>query len=73
MNPIFKTTLVDLDQLRPSMRSLAERNDYWSQPQRVLIEINEGKEIWIHSRLLKWHLVHGLKVTEIYRSFRYKF
>lgn len=71
MNPIFKNTLVGLDDLSPSMREFAEHNDYMRQPQRMLIGSDKGVEIMIHSRLLQWYLSHGMEVSKIYRVFRY--
>jgi len=64
--PIFKNTTVSWDDIGEHMREYAERNNVFKKPRRMLIGSYFGKEILLINPLVKWHLDHGLKVTNVY-------
>ena len=71
MAPIFKNTLVGREHLGPDMLAFAEANECLKRPQRMLVGSLFGKQILLHSDLLRWYLTHGLVVTKIYQTIHY--
>ena len=53
------------------MKAFAEENNIMPTPQRSLIGSFFGKKILLITPLLKWYLVHGLRVTKIYQIVKY--
>jgi len=71
MPPIFKNTMVDIDDIGDHMKSFAEAHDLMKKARRMTIGSLFGEKIMLISPLLKWYLEHGLVCTKIYQVIEY--
>ena len=69
--PIFKNTNVSRDDIGPLMRDYAEKNQYLTQPRRMLISSFLLKNGTLITPLFFFYLQQGLVCTKIYRFVEY--
>ena len=53
------------------MGAFAEKHNIMPRPRKTLIGSFYGEKILLATPLLKWYLLHGLKVTRIYQVIEY--
>ena len=71
MTPIFKNSLVSLDDVGDHMRKYLEASGKLKQPQRQLIGSFYGNGILLGTPLLQWYLQKGLKVSKVHLVVEY--
>jgi hypothetical protein len=70
--PIFKHAKVGINDIGEFMRNHCIREKLLSQERKLLISSYFGKAQLIPTPLLKWYIMHGLVVTDIYEVLEYK-
>ena len=70
--PIFKNTLVGLEDIGEHMRGFCVAHGILEKPRRTLISSYVGNDIMLGTPLLKWLLEHGLRVTKVHEAFEFK-
>ena len=71
MTPIFKNSLVCLDDVGDHMRRYLEASGKLKQPQRQLIGSFYGNGILLGTPLLQWYLQKGLVVSKVHLVVQY--
>ena len=67
MPPIFKNTNISREDIGEHMQRYAEREGMMKTPRRSLIGSMFASRLFFATPLLRWYLLHGLKVTQIYQ------
>ena len=71
MCPIFKNADIPVEEIGEHMQQFVEANDLNKKPRRGLIGSMFGNKILLATPLLRWYLMHGLEVTQIYEVVEY--
>ena len=71
MCPIFKNIEVERKDIGEYMGAFAEKHNIMPRPRKTSIGSFYGGKILLATPLLKWYLLHGLKVTRIYQVIEY--
>jgi uncharacterized Zn-finger protein len=71
MCPLFGTAEIKYDDISGVMKTFMEENNISKAPRRQLVATLSGKQIMLHSSLLKFYLEIGLHVTRIYQVVEY--
>ncbi len=71
MTPIFKNTTVSRDDVGEKMKAYAEEHELLSRPRKTLVGSYHAKGILLATPLLRWYLLHGLRVTHVYQTVEY--
>ena len=69
--PIFKNTLVSRDDIGPLMKENAEKNQYLTQPRRMLIPSFHIKRGTLVSPIILFYLQQGLVCAKIHHFVEY--
>jgi hypothetical protein len=71
MCPLFGNVEVTFDSIGKSMQEYVNKFNLSKQPRHLLIGAMKAEKMLIATPLLKWYLLHGLKVTKIYQVIEY--
>jgi G:T-mismatch repair DNA endonuclease (very short patch repair protein) len=71
MSPLFGNVEVPFDVIGETMQDYVKRNNLGMKPRRLLIGAMKAEKMLIATPLLKWYILHGLKVSRIYQVIEY--